>query len=159
MRGSARRLREKRSAYRGLLLDTMYLLPIFGVDVELETSLHGLLEEGDPLYYNPLSLVEIKWVYYRLVRLGVVSITEARRNYIEGFRALLRDKRFRRTPVTTPAIERVADDLHDMGIKDYFDRMIAATAIVGRLRLVTDDKDLKDIEERYREWLSRRKGG
>ena len=149
MRGSARRLRGRSSRARALLLDSSYLLPLFGVDVRLRTPLGDLLSAGAPLYYNPVSLVEIKWVYYKLVRRGDISLSEARANYIRGLELLLRDKRFRETPLTAPDVERVADALHDLGVTDYFDRLIAATSIVWDLELVTDDRQLLDAMERY----------
>ncbi|HDD64151.1 MAG: hypothetical protein DRJ32_02490 [Thermoprotei archaeon] len=139
--------------HRGLLLDTSYLLPIFGIDISLEMPLNVILNSGQSLFYNPVSLIEIKWVYYKLVRMKRIDLRDARKNYILGLNILKADERFRETPLTTPAIERVADILHDMGLNDYFDRMIAATSIVEKLKLITDDQELKYIREKYLKFI------
>ncbi len=158
MRGLAWRLREKFSERRGFLLDSSYLLPIFSIDIDLRFTLKDILRAGEPVYYNPVSLVEIKWVLYKLVRKGYIDMAAARKNYIKGLGLLLRDKRLKSTPLTTPGIERVADILHDLGINDYFDRLIAATSIVGRLKLLTDDRELLNIEAKYREYIRKLRG-
>ncbi len=140
---------------RKILLDSSYLLPLFNIDVDLSMPLGKLLEEHETMYFNPVSLVEIKWVLYKLVRKNKLSLREARENYINGLKLVLRDKRFRKTPLTTPRIERIADKLHDMGLNDYFDRIIGATAIALRLELVTDDRELREF---ITEYLEQREG-
>ena len=45
--------------------------------------------------------------------------------------------------MTSPEVEEVADRLLiESGIKDYFDRIIYATAVKHNLTLLTEDKDL-----------------
>ena len=51
-----------------LLLDTTYLLPVFGIDVGLarfETRFPEMLDEDD-IRYNPVSLLEAKWMHLRI---------------------------------------------------------------------------------------------
>ncbi len=53
-----------------LVLDTTYLLPIFGVGIRLkrfQTVFPKLLEEYRVLY-NPVSIVEAKWIVLSLAR-------------------------------------------------------------------------------------------
>lgn len=70
-----------------------------------------------------------------------------------GLRALLSDKRFKRTALTNPEIEEIADRLLVEGnLRDYFDRMIYATAIYYNATLLTEDKELLDIGKRMHEF-------
>lgn len=132
-----------------LVLDTNYLLPLFGIDVQLKLSLEELLREFKPVYYNPVSLIEAKWVGLKLARKAVVDLRLFRSRYVLGLKALRGDKRFRATPLTTPAMERFISRLQDMGVTDYFDQLIAATAISGRAKLLTEDEDLKHALRRH----------
>ena len=79
------------------------------------------------------------------MRKGLIPLKESRNNYKEGLEVLLRDKRFKQTLLTSPSIEKVADKLEDLGLKDYFDRIIAATAITNKFKLLTEDKELINL--------------
>ena len=125
-----------------VIVDTSYLLPLFGIDVKTKIKLEEILEEYGKVYYNPISLIEAKWVMYRIVKRGLISLKEARSDYREGLEALLRDRRFIQTQLTSPEVEDIADELEDMGLKDYFDRLIAATAIVNDFKFLTEDREL-----------------
>lgn len=134
-----------------VIIDTSYLLPIFGVEVKTKIKLIDILRSYIEIYYNPISLVEIKWVLYRIVRRGLLPLDEARKSYREGLDVLFRDKRFRQTSLTSSSIEEIADKLEDLGLRDYFDRLIAATAIAGEYKLITEDKELiKILKDDYR---------
>jgi len=134
-----------------VIIDTSYLLPIFGVEVKTKIKLVDILRSYIKIYYNPISLVEIKWVLYRIVRRGLLPLDEARKSYREGLDVLFRDKRFRQTSLTSSSIEEIADKLEDLGLRDYFDRLIAATAIAGEYKLITEDKELiKILKDDYR---------
>jgi PIN domain nuclease of toxin-antitoxin system len=134
------------------LLDTTYLLPIFGIDVRLagfEDRFPEILEEYD-VHYNPISLVEAKRISLRLGRSG--NRKEFCEKYRSGLGAILADERIRQTRVTDGAIESVADRLlADEAVKDYFDRMIYATAAVERSRLLTEDKVLVGLKSSEKE--------
>lgn len=52
------------------------------------------------------------------------------------------DRRFIQTQLTSPEIEDIADKQGDIGLKDHFDRLIAATAIVNDFKLLTEDREL-----------------
>ncbi len=128
-----------------ILLDTTYLLPIFRIRVRLERyeEVFPQLLEGYDVLYTPLSLVEAKWVVLSISR----GSHSERERYLEAFRrglkALLHEERLTQTIVTSPEIERVADVLLIKGgIKDYFDRMIYATATFYDAALLTEDERL-----------------
>jgi len=133
------------------LLDTTYLLPIFGIDVRLagfEDKFPKVLEEYD-VRYNPISLVEAKWISLRLGRgANRDKFLEA---YRSGLATIFADKRINQTRLTDGAIELIADQLlAEDGVRDYFDRIIYATAAREKSYLLTEDKallGLKDAKE------------
>jgi len=53
-----------------LVLDTTYLLPIFGIDMRLKGfgELFPRLLASYAVLYNPVSLVEAKWIVLKLVK-------------------------------------------------------------------------------------------
>jgi len=67
-----RRLRGRRAFMVGedLLLDTTYLLPILGIRMSLKgfSELFPKLLDDYTVFYNPVSLVEAKWVMLRLAK-------------------------------------------------------------------------------------------
>ena len=132
-----------------ILLDTSYLLPLFGIDVELD----GLKENFTKMlkkfevYYNTVSLIEVKFIVLRLLKDGI--------NLLEDYRIglniiLAEEDHLKPTSFTNSEIEEVADRLLvDKGLKDYFDRMIYATSVVFKLALVTEDRKLRDLANNY----------
>ena len=95
--------------------------------------------------YNPISLLEAKWISLRLGRgTGRKKFLEA---YRSGLGAILADKRIIQTRFTDSAIELIADRLlTDGGVRDYFDRMIYATAAAEESHLMTEDKALLALD-------------
>lgn len=56
------------------------------------------------------------------------------------------DRRLRATEVTSPEIEDVADRLLYAGIRDYFDRLVCATAAVKDAVFLTEDEELLNLD-------------
>ncbi len=137
-----------------ILLDTMYLLPVFGVDVGLEAygDLFPRLLEEFHVYYTPLSLVEAKWVILKLSKAKRELSQRLLDEYRKGLEALLSDNRLRETVVTNGVIEEVADYLLELGLRDYFDRMIYATAYYYNAMLLTEDRELRAVSERVADY-------
>ena len=135
----------KREYMDKLLLDTTYLLPLFGVGVKLEgftNLLPGILNEYTVLY-NPISIVESKWIVLRLMRRHPSMRENLLITFRDGLRVLLESEKLVQTSLTSPEVEEVADRLLiEGGVKDYFDRIIYATAVKHNLTLLTEDKDL-----------------
>ena len=93
-----------------LLLDTTYLLRVFGIDVGLpkfESELPRVLNEYD-VRYNPISLPEAKWISLRMSR---GDREDFLRRHRAGLSAILTDKRMTQTQLTNGEIELVADRL------------------------------------------------
>ena len=126
-----------------LLLDTTYLLPVFGIDVGLakfETRFPEILD-GYDIRYNPVSLLEAKWISLRIGRHSERDRFLAR--YRSGLGAIMTDKRMKQTRLTDSAVELIADRLlTENRLNDYFDRMIYATAAAENSHLLTEDKVL-----------------
>ena len=132
-----------------VLLDTTYLLPVFGIRVKLrrfEELFPRFLEEYSVLY-NPISIVEAKWVILKLSRRKREKRLRHLEAYRKGLKALLSDERLQQTSLTNPTVEQIADKLLlNVGVKDYFDRVIYATAAHHNAVLLTEDRELAGIE-------------
>ena len=131
-----------------LVLDTTYLLPIFGIDVRLKGfgELFPRLLASYAVLYNPVSLVEAKWIVLKLVKKEPQKRDILLGRFRRGLEALLRDDRLGQTELTSPEIEEVADLLLTRtGIADYFDRLIYATAASRGSVLLTEDEELARV--------------
>jgi hypothetical protein len=128
-----------------ILLDTTYLLPIFGVSVGLKDFESGFrrLLGSYSVRYNPVSLTEAKWIVIRLARANPIRRDALFGAFRAGLRALESDDRLKATRLTGDAVEQVADELlTGQGVKDYFDRMVYATAADLGCALLTEDEEL-----------------
>jgi len=131
-----------------ILLDTSYLLPFFGVDVEIEGLKENFLRvlERCEVYYSPISLIEAKFIALQLLKDGINLLDD----YRIGLIRISAEDCLRPTPLTTPEIEEIADKLLiDENVKDYFDRMIYATAVAFKLVLITEDRKLTELANNY----------
>ncbi len=134
-----------------LLLDTTYLLPIFGIDVGLKDyDKFTRVLEAYTVLYNPVSLIEAKWIALRLMRRYPEMRKKLAGAFISGLKALFSEDRISQVELTDPEVERAADLLLDAGIGDYFDRMIYATAAVRGYRLLTEDDELLKLKVKLR---------
>lgn len=132
-----------------LLIDTTYLLPVFGVDVGLDDfeARFGKLLRSFSVRYNPVSLVEAKWTILRLGRKDPSKKDALLGAYRTGMKVLASDDRLKETPITSEGIEVVADALlAEDGVKDYFDRVIYGTATERRCALLTEDEELLKLK-------------
>ncbi len=129
-----------------LMLDSTYLLPILGVRVGLERfeTRFPLLIDEYKLIYNPISIMEAKRIVLKLVKKHLQKRELILKRFREGILALFSDKRLAQTIITNSDIEEIADRLLlEIGIKDYFDRLIYSTAAYFNAILLTEDKSLK----------------
>jgi len=132
---------------RTLMLDTTYLLPLFGIDVPLQRypEVFPKLIAKHEVWYSPLSLVEAKWIILKLVRRDVGKREAYLEKYRRGLGVLFAHSRLRQTELTTPQTEYEADELLRK-VSDYFDRMIYATAKQLGLTLISEDRVLKTLD-------------
>jgi PIN domain nuclease of toxin-antitoxin system len=116
-----------------LLLDTHILLWWLGYPKKLSQEqtrvLEGALRRGEPLAFSAVTLTEIAI----LVGDGKIDLKAPLREF---FADLARNPVFQLLPLTY----EIASDVALLGVlKDPADRVIAATARVNRLDLVTSD--------------------
>ena len=134
-----------------LLLDTTYLLPILGIRMSLKgfSELFPKLLDDYTVFYNPVSLVEAKWVVLRLAKKEPQKRGALLKRFRTGLEALLRDKRLVQSELTSPSVEEIADLLLiEVGLADYFDRIIYATAAHRGIALLTEDDELIRLAQR-----------
>jgi len=131
-----------------ILLDTTYLLPILGVGVKLERfgEVFPKLINKYTLLYNPISLVEAKWIIISQARKTPDKREALLARFREGLKILLSNTKLRQTILTNAEIESIADKLLLVHrIPDYFDRLIYATATYYDLELLTEDQELHEL--------------
>ena len=129
---------------RPLLIDTTYLLPLFGVSITLPQfrRVFPHVAERHELYYNPASLIEAKWIILGLARNHPSKMDALLAKYIQGLLLLGENGLFKPLPLTGPEVEEESDRLLKEGLRDYFDRLIYATAAVHGVMLLTEDREL-----------------
>ena len=133
-----------------LVLDTTYLLPVFGVSVGLadfQPRFAELLDSYSVLY-NPVSLVESKWAILSKARSEPSKRGPLFEAYRTGLKILETDGRLRETHLTNDSVESVADELLAGGVKDHFDRLIYGTAADRGCALLTEDHELAKAHPR-----------
>jgi len=132
-----------------LLIDTTYLLPAFGVSVGLknfEKCFEKMLSSY-AVYYNPASLIEAKWIVLKLAKMNTKKRDALFAAYRTGLKVLLADARLKETALTNDGVESIADELLTKEeVKDYFDRLIFATAAYRKLTLLTEDEKLSKLK-------------
>jgi predicted nucleic acid-binding protein len=135
-------VRRSRNPRLRILLDTTFLLPIVGVEIE---GIRGFLERlwkmyrgGEAeIFYTDLNLLEISWVLAKIsydpvaVMKGLVSI----------------EKNFSRAPVKASSIFK-ALELRKKGFKDLIDLILYTTALENGLKFATLDKTLIEFIDR-----------
>jgi predicted nucleic acid-binding protein len=136
-----------------LLLDTTYLLPIFGVSLGLKEfkSRFDEVLGGFVVLYNPVSLIEAKWTILKGIREEPSKKGALLASYRTGLKVLESDGRLGATPLTGGEVEQTADDLHEAGMEDYFDRMIYATAAERGCALLTEDRELLRMKKSWKQ--------
>lgn len=132
-----------------LLLDTTYLLPLFGIKIKLKDfeNFFPKILNNYKIMYNPISFIEAKWIILKLLKEKPAIKDQLLESYKIGLKAILMDNRFLQTVITNNEIEDIADKLLlKAGIKDYFDRIIYATAAIYNTTFLTEDKELATIK-------------
>ncbi len=136
-----------------LLLDTTYVLPVFGIMVDLEKfqTVFPKILNNYSVTYNPISIIEAKWIVLKLAKADIRQRERILQAYRTGLKALQNDGRLKPTVLTTDFIEEICDRLLlRENLKDYFDRVIYATAAHHNFALLTQDEDLFRIAKASR---------
>ncbi|MGQ4891600.1 MAG: PIN domain-containing protein [Candidatus Njordarchaeia archaeon] len=137
-----------------ILIDTTYLLPLFGIDLQQfqKKDLEKLLDSKINIWFNPISLIEAKWVIYKIAKKDQVLLNSLREIYNETIDNLISGYNIKPTPLINSEIDNLENLLYDHGIKDFFDRIIASTAKIVTGVLLTEDKELRTVLVKIREF-------
>ena len=130
------------------LLDTSFLLPVFGVDIDVPDVRNQLLRLSRKftLLINSLSILEAKWIILKLSR----RKPEVLESFRDGLNLVVRGGEFRVVPFYLPEIDAVATDIY-VHHRDYIDCSILASAYVEADLLVTlETKKMKDLASLFR---------
>jgi len=132
-----------------VLLDTSFLLPTFGVEVEEEVlgclELIGAQREKVKAYYSPHSLLEATLVLLKEVKRGSLKLEEAAEMAREGASNVVYGIEAAETP---PEAFSFAIQLYGMGHRDIFDNLLYSTAVVNGMLFLTLDRELIEFIER-----------
>lgn len=128
-----------------VLLDTSFLLPVFGVDVDVprfkEQLLH--LSKEAELLVNSLSILEAKWIILRISKKRQDVLEE----FKKGLNLVTRGETLRIVPFYSPEIDTVATFVYRHH-RDYIDCSILASAYVEADIFVTmEKKKMKELAE------------
>jgi len=135
-----------------LLLDTTYLLPLFGLESRLpnfDDSFRQLLSDYE-VKYNPVSLLEAKWLVLRLARRKKAQLETFLNYYREGIRVITKGEPIVQTAFTEEKVEGLSDKLLiEADLRDYFDRQIYSTAACQKYLLLTEDGSLHQLYQSH----------
>lgn len=120
-------------------------MPIFNLETSvpnLDTEFLKLLSETNYLFsYSTVSIIEIKWIIIQLAKKGEI-IEELEKQFSESLGALRNNNRFKEITMIDPLLNDVSYVLTKLGHKDYFDTVIASSALWEADMFITQDKEL-----------------
>jgi len=123
---------------KNILLDTTYILPLFGIDVKIPGLKERILlmSEKYNLLINSLSILEAKWKVLKLAKKHP-NIIES---FSEGLLFLTHREIFRIIPFYEYDVDLIATELLKFH-SDYFDCSILASAIINADIFITEEKE------------------
>jgi predicted nucleic acid-binding protein len=122
-----------------ILLDTSFLLPTLGIDVEREVieTLSKLESREDLLFYSDWSLLESSWLAVRQIKQG--NYQEA--IYRRGLLSITKTKVYDAVDMN-PEDYLKALMFFQMGHSDMIDNLLYATALRNHYQFLTIDTEL-----------------
>jgi predicted nucleic acid-binding protein len=122
-----------------ILLDTSFLLPTLGIDVEREVieTLSKLESREDLLFYSDWSLLESSWLAVRQIKQG--NYQEA--IYRRGLLSITKTKVYDAVDMN-PEDYLKALRFFQMGHSDMIDNLLYATALRNHYQFLTIDTEL-----------------
>lgn len=125
-----------------LLIDTTFILPTLGIDIEPHAMKAYRLMGFFDVYYSEISLVEAFWSILRKVEPSAKNI----RRLLEGLGAITRTYNL---VIIGPKDYILAYEIYRKGHRDYIDTLLYAIAYNNRLLLLTIDKEFtRFLEEK-----------
>ncbi len=133
-----------------ILLDSTYLLPMFGVEVKgvsnevmlklRDLALRGLIE----IYYSPISLIE---VISKIAREAVRRGKGLKPEEVGATIKIIEESRYLKPIHPNPQAYALAYKMKLIGHNDIIDNLLYATATVHGLTFITMDRDLKNFTQ------------
>jgi len=144
-----------------IVLDTTYILPIFNIEVDVfrKKDFNILINISARKMLPSQLIIEAKWVLYSLVRKGRIrDVDGALKDFSDGLRFLMYRNFLSIVNLLDPEIDLLEGKIYKIcGVKDYFDRIILATAKFYDAILLTEDKDLLNLDiEKYSNLIPRK---
>ncbi|MFW9804718.1 MAG: hypothetical protein ACFFFC_18825 [Candidatus Thorarchaeota archaeon] len=122
-----------------ILLDTSFLLPTLGIEVEQEVMqvLSKLVHEKTQLFYSDWSLLESSWVAIRQIKQGNYQESIYRRGLLSITRTQVYD-----SAVMSPEDYLTALRFFQQGHMDMIDNLLYASALRNQYQFLTIDNEL-----------------
>lgn len=141
------------SKNHGILLDSIYLLPIFGVQVKGVSS-EDLLRLRDlainnkiKIHYSPISLVEI---VSKIAREANKNRKAPGPREVEATIEIIEKSHYLYQVHPDSKAYALAYEIKLLGHKDIMDNLLYATATVNNLYFITMDYKLRDFIQRHK---------
>lgn len=136
-----------------VLLDSTYLLPVFGIAVEgvSDEALLRLrrlaIEKLVRLYYSPISFMEI---LAKIAREAVKRETRLEPAEVTDLIKIIEEADYLKPTYPNAQAYALAYKMRLLGHKDMIDNILYATASIKGLTFVTMDQSLKNFIQRHR---------
>ncbi len=124
------------------VLDSSYLLPFCGIDINLKdfkNLFEGVLQKCNFLI-NICSFIEIKWVLFHYIKKNPEKKTEFLNRYQDALLYFSKTPQFKLVSFLDLEIDAFSNENRDAGLIDYFDATICATAQAQEATLITEDE-------------------
>lgn len=133
-------------------LDTTYLMPLFGFGTSIQDLdaqfREGLVSNRFLFLFSPVSIIEIKWQVIKLSRKNA-NTDAVEHRFSRTLSSLKDDARFSPVNFLDANINDISFELRKLGHSDYFDIIIASSALWEASIFVTEDDPLKYITQTY----------
>jgi PIN domain nuclease of toxin-antitoxin system len=127
-------------------------MPLFGLEPPItnlkKQFLELLRQKRFIFYYSPVSIIEIKWQMIKLSRSGYDGDL-LEQKFSQALTSLKEDTRYRAVDFLDAKLNDLSYELRKLGHNDYFDTIIASSALWESEKLITEDNPLKIIIQEY----------
>ncbi len=133
-------------------VDTTYLMPLFGLKTSVQDLNEQFLEilgkDRFTFLYSSVSMIEIKW---QVIHLGKKNydLDLLEKQFSLALSSLKNDSRYECIDFLNADINDLSYELRKMGHNDYFDTIIASSALWEAELFITEDDPLKKVSQDY----------
>lgn len=131
-----------------VFLDTTYLLPLIGIETSLEQfniQFEKSIEDRSISYlYSSVSIIELKWIIKKISK-SIKTRQKLEDQLNDLLRLLTASAKFDQVDFSNDIINQISFKMETLGHSDYFDTIIASSAITSSDVFLTEDKALSKI--------------